>query len=541
MKHMELHLITNPRGYAVSPELENVSARIPRNLFQSGFSSTEAKALDHNFPKMGERKFLYLRVIFFRIRRPSTESRRLQMHDLSASGTIAWIRPPVACFGGGSSAQIRLPIQSASACSTTSAISVQRLDLSPSSSQYAQICPLLPPVALVVNRVETPSSSASVTGSLRPTARLQLEASMSACPFDRSVFARSSAVRFRHQHRPIGVVHRSSIPETHQQAPTRSNQKPIRSARPRPDLPRQRHLTTGSQPPVACRRQLPACPRLSPFVGHGPLPALTAVQWIFLWGGRWSTGWGAPAVHEIRCTLRQFFGYSSGARYLVHPQQTISFGTLSFVDISSGPHIRQSVDDISSGPYIKPSVNNISSGPHISQSVVDISSGLHINQSVDDISSGPHISPSVNNISSGPHISQSVVDISSGLQISQSVNDISSGPYISQSVGGIRSGPYIRQSAVGLIPHPSISSWPRPTSVNQQWASSHICQSAVGSTSVSQSMTSVVDPKSVSQAPLGCSVASGRICYLSTLAALHSGGARISVRGCGCSHQFTFH
>ncbi|KAL5999862.1 hypothetical protein ACLOJK_034539 [Asimina triloba] len=38
-------------------------------------------------------------------------------------------------------------------------------------------------------------------------------------------------------------------------------------------------------------------------------------------------------------------------------------------------------------------------------------------------------------------------------------------------------------------------------------------------------MTSAVDPTSVSQAPLGCFGASGRICYLSTLVALHSGGA----------------
>ncbi|KAL5993563.1 hypothetical protein ACLOJK_014488 [Asimina triloba] len=71
-----------------------------------------------------------------------------------------------------------------------------------------------------------------------------------------------------------------------------------------------------------------------------------------------------------------------------------------------------------------------------------------------------------------------------------------------------------------------------PTSVNQSMTSvvdptsvSQSVTSAVGPTSVNQSMTSAVDPTSVSQAPLGCSGASGRICYLSTLVALHSGGA----------------
>ncbi|KAL5978544.1 hypothetical protein ACLOJK_029661 [Asimina triloba] len=84
---------------------------------------------------------------------------------------------------------------------------------------------------------------------------------------------------------------------------------------------------------------------------------------------------------------RQFFRYSSGARYLVHPQQTISFGTPSVNDISSGPcptsvsqqwamsHIRQSAvglvshPSVGSGSYIRQSVDDIGSGPHISQSV----------------------------------------------------------------------------------------------------------------------------------------------------------------------------
>ncbi|KAL6001651.1 hypothetical protein ACLOJK_007391 [Asimina triloba] len=83
-------------------------------------------------------------------------------------------------------------------------------------------------------------------------------------------------------------------------------------------------------------------------------------------------------------------------------------------------------------------------------------------------------------ISSGPHISQSVDDINSGTHISPSVDDISSGPHIRQSVDDISSGLH-------------------PTSVNQQWASSHIRRSAVGPTSVSQSLTSAVGPTSVSQ------------------------------------------
>ncbi|KAL6007502.1 hypothetical protein ACLOJK_033000 [Asimina triloba] len=140
----------------------------------------------------------------------------------------------------------------------------------PRSARYFCMLPLSltgsKPVVARIRRRQPASDRRHPPVVHEQTARLQREASTSSCPFDHPVFARSSVVRFRHQHRPIGVAHRSSVPKTHQQAPTRSNQKPIRSARPWPDLPLQRRLTTGSRPPIACRRQLPAYHRL-------PLPA----------------------------------------------------------------------------------------------------------------------------------------------------------------------------------------------------------------------------------------------------------------------------
>ncbi|KAL5993923.1 hypothetical protein ACLOJK_038280 [Asimina triloba] len=83
-------------------------------------------------------------------------------------------------------------------------------------------------------------------------------------------------------------------------------------------------------------------------------------------------------------------------------------------------------------------------------------------------------------------------------------------------VDDISSGPHIHQSTVGL------TSVMGPTSISQSMTS------AVSPTS---SMTSAVDPTSVSQAPLGCSGASGHICYLSASVALHSAGCAYFGKG----------
>ncbi|KAL5978438.1 hypothetical protein ACLOJK_029555 [Asimina triloba] len=155
------------------------------------------------------------------------------------------------------------------------------------------------------------------------------------------------------------------------------------------------------------------------------------------WGRRWSTGWGAPAVHEIWCTIRQFFWYSSSARYLVHPQQHIYLGTSSSAT--------SSIDDINSGPHISPSVNDISSGPHISQLVSDISSGSHPT-SVNQQWASPHICQSAVGLIPHPQLMTSAVD-----HIRQSANDINSGPHIRQSVDDISSEPHNQQQASSHI------------------------------------------------------------------------------------------
>ncbi|KAL6000602.1 hypothetical protein ACLOJK_024301 [Asimina triloba] len=380
--------------------------------------------------------------------------------------------------------------RSAFACPAASVVACNRAN--PSASCQSAIDPASDPAIRASGASRPDPAKVSpdrafhlrLPGSLRPTARLQREASTSACLFS-IVLASASGTSTRHQRQSIVIIvgvrpalgsSARAVPLIVGVAPSvnsssshrRSRTHQINDVQIHPCLDCNVRMAAVRQPrPAAC---LP--------LASATVRRCTTIQWIFLWGGRWSTGWGAPAVHKIRCTLSQ------SMTSVVGPTSV----SQSVDDISSGPHIRQSVDDINSGPHISQSVYDISSrlhptsvsqqwalshirqsavglvphpsvsselyptsvsqrGPYIRQSVDDISSGPHISQLVDDNSSGPHISQLVDDNNSGPYIRQSVDDISSGPHISQSVDDISSGSHISQSVDDISSGSHISQSS----------------------------------------------------------------------------------------------
>ncbi|KAL5979851.1 hypothetical protein ACLOJK_038963 [Asimina triloba] len=134
-------------------------------------------------------------------------------------------------------------------------------------------------------------------------------------------------------------------------------------------------------------------------------------------------------------------------------------------------------------------------------------------------------------------IGQSMTSVVGPTSVSQSMTSVVGPTSVSQSMTSAMGPTSVSQSMTSAMGPTSVSQSMTlamgPTSVSQSMTS------AVDPTSVSQSMTSAVDPTSVNQAPLGCSGASGRICYLSTSVALHSGVHAFRSGGAIVKNEFT--